>query len=110
MSRPIPVKMLMHNAVLLHKSSIDRDRNAAYTEHQLEHVRVFPVSRTLRTSTGETKADAVTLFIDRVNSVYTLPEELDIVRFGRKEFAVREVVPYYTQGDDTVHHWEVILE
>ena len=110
MSRPIPSRLLIHNAVLKHKTGIDRNRNAVYEESLLEHVRVEPTLAISRGNAGETKADTMTLFIDSVNSVYVLPSELDCVRWNGRDFTVRSIKPCYAKNGNTPHHWEVALE
>lgn len=109
MSKPIPLRLLVHNATLRHKTGQDRDRNTTYIESSLQHIRIEPTLRTVKGSTGETKADTMTMFIDRVNSTYVLPEELDVVIWDNRSFTVRSVQPCCAQ-EALPHHWEVTLE
>lgn len=118
--RAIPAKLLVHSCTLRKRTGLDRDRNPEYTETVLKRVRIGATFQTARGSTGETKADTLTLIVDAKNTRYetadgdeaaaVLPEELDAVEWQGRTFTVRSVTPCCTQGTDAPHHWEVTLE
>lgn len=117
--RAIPERLLVHSCTLKKPCGLDRDRNAAYTETVLQRVRIGATFQTARGSIGETKSDAMTLFIDAQNTRYetadgeesaaVLPEENDKVEWQGRSFTVRSVTPCYAQSE-APHHWEVTLE
>lgn len=119
MARPIAKKLLVHTCMLKKSAGLDRDRNPTFSETVLKRVRIGASFQTVRGTVGETKADAMTLVIDAVNSAcettsgeptaQVLPAENDVIVWDGKSFTVRSVTPCFAQSD-TPHHWEVTLE
>lgn len=117
--RAIPLKLLVHSCTLKRQTGLDRDRNPAYEETVLRRVRIGATFQTAHGSTGETKADTMTLIIDAKNTRYetadgeeaeaVIPAENDAVEWQGQSFTVRGVTPCYAQGENP-HHWEVQLE
>lgn len=117
--RAIPKRLLVHSCLLKRRTGLDRDRNPEHEETALKNVRIGAAFQTTHGSTGETKADTMTLIIDAENTRYetadgeeaeaVIPAENDAVEWQGRSFTVRGVTPCYAQGE-RAHHWEVQLE
>lgn len=115
--KPIKKQLLIHSVVLKIKTDEDRDRNAIYTEYNVDYVRVVPYLSVTKGDVGAVKADTMTLFIDSELSVFSdntnvitelfVPKEGDVIVFEEKEYTVKNITPCYTKAGGNVHHWEI---
>ena len=103
--------LLIHTCTYEAPATTDRDGNKTYgTAQQLTNVRLVPVLATAKSDVGETKDDRLTLYYQPgVSSPSITPEELARITWNSEVFTIRSVQPCYTQGGDTVHHYEAAL-
>jgi hypothetical protein len=103
--------LLIHSCSYSAPAEIDRDGEITYGEAvTLEHVRIVPVLATAKSDVGETKDDKLTLYYaPAISTPAIIPEELARVTWGGKAYTIRSVQPCYTQGGETIHHYEAAL-
>ena len=104
-------QLLIHSCTYEAPATIDRDGNKTYgTAQSLSYVRFVPVLAAAKSDIGETKDDRLTLYIaPGITSPDVVPEELAKVTWNSEAYTIRSVTPCYTQGGDTVHHYEAAL-
>lgn len=107
----IPQRLLVHSCSYAAPANYDRDGNPTMGEAvTLSSVRLEAVTADARDSTGESANDRLTLYYD---PSYSTPA-VNLVPLGRvtwngEEYTIRSVQPRYTQGSDSVHHYEAAL-
>lgn len=108
MSKPIPIKLLVHTVTVRRNLGIDEDRNVIWSEGEtVEHVRCEPVKAETLAGNGVQRDDKLTLFVDYAHSAF-IPEKGMQVEFMGTSYTVREATPYFADTAD-VHHWEAAL-
>jgi len=108
MSKPIPLKLLVHTVTVRRNMGIDEDRNVIWTEPEtVEHVRCEPVKAETLAGNGIQRDDKLTLFVDCTHSAF-IPEKGMQVEFMGTPYTVRQATPCFADAAD-VHHWEASL-
>ena len=107
----IPARLLIHSCTYAAPTEYDRDGNATLgTAVTLSQVRLEPVTAATRSTEGESANDRLTLFyVPVLSNPQIVPEPLARVTWNSETYTVRSVTPCYTQGTDTVHHYEAAL-
>ena len=108
--RPIPKKLLIHDAMLHRKTGADRWGKEALDEGvALSYVRLEPSSRIVRSKNGAEVQLAAILFYDCQNSRPSgiVFREDDIVLFNGQKHKVQTVEPLY--DGRKLHHYEMGL-
>lgn len=112
MSEPISLDVLVHSATLYAENGEDGYANPAWSSTAVNLSRVFvsTVRRTLLTSLGESRNDALTLIFDCTNSlpVGTTFKARDKIVYGTGTYYIREVSN--PSGDtSSPHHYRCAL-
>jgi len=108
MSRPIPLKLLVHTVTVRRNLGIDEDRNIIWSESEtVEHVRCEPVKAETLAGNGVQSDDKLTLFVDCIHSNF-VPEKGMQVEFLGTSYIVRQATPYFADTAN-VHHYEAAL-
>ncbi len=108
--RPIPKKLLIHNAILRTKESEDKWGNITpTTDIMLTHVRVEPFSRHVVTKDNRQINLSATLFYDFKNSRPQMPifQVGDRIIFDDKEYVIETIDKLYAMKK--LHHIEMGL-
>jgi hypothetical protein len=108
MSRPIPLKLLVHTVTVRRNLGIDEDRNVIWSAPEtVERVRCEPVKAEVLAGNGVQRDDKLTLFVDCTHSAF-IPEKGMQVEFLGTAYTVREATPYFSDTAN-VHHYEAAL-
>ena len=108
MSKPIPLKLLVHTVTVRRNLGIDEDRNVIWSEAEsVEHVRCEPVKAQVLAGNGVRRDDKLTLFVDCTHSTF-IPEKGMRIEFLGTAYTVREATPYFSDTAN-VHHYEAAL-
>ena len=108
MSKPIPLKLLVHTVTVRRNLGIDEDRNIIWSAPEtVEHVRCEPVKAEALAGNGVQSDDKLTLFVDCTHSTF-IPEKGMQIEFLGTVYTVREATPYFADTAD-VHHYEAAL-
>lgn len=107
--RPIPVRMLIHNATL---STVEKDENLKEYDRvkaSLVRVRFEPSSKIIAGANNTDIQCTAKLFVDAVNSwpQGVVINEGESVQWEGRRYIVQQVFPLYDERD--LHHWEVDL-
>lgn len=107
----ISKRLLIHTCTYSTPTTYDRDGNPTQSEAKtLLNVRLGAVLATAKSDIGETKDDKLTLYYaPGVSSPELVPVEGASVVWNGGSYTIRSVKPCYTQGADTVHHYEAAL-
>ena len=104
MSKPIPLKLLVHTVTVRRNLGIDEDRNVIWSEPEtVAPVRCEPVKAEVLAGNGVQRDDKLTLFVDCTHSAF-IPEKGMQVEFLGTAYTVREATPYFADTAD-VHHY-----
>lgn len=103
--------LLIHSCTYAAPSGYDRDGNETMGEAvTLSNVRFVPVLATAKSDIGETKDDRLTFYYaPNISSPAIVPAEKAVITWNNETYTIRSVTPCYTQGGDTVHHYEAAL-
>ena len=108
MSRPIPLKLLVHTVTVRRNLGIDEDRNVIWSAPEtVERVRCEPVKAEMLTGNGIQRDDKLTLFVDCTHSAF-IPEKGMQVEFLGTSYTVRQATPCFADTAN-VHHYEAAL-
>ncbi|WP_038080278.1 putative minor capsid protein [Treponema socranskii] len=108
MSKPIPLKLLVHTVTVRRNLGIDEDRNVIWSEPEtVAPVRCEPVKAEVLAGNGVQRDDKLTLFVDCTHSAF-VPEKGMQVEFLGTAYTVREATPYFADTAN-VHHYEAAL-
>ena len=108
MSKPIPLKLLVHTVTVRRNLGIDEDRNVIWSDPEtVAPVRCEPVKAEVLAGNGVQRDDKLTLFVDCTHSAF-VPEKGMQVEFLGTAYTVREATPYFADTAN-VHHYEAAL-
>ena len=108
MSKPIPLKLLVHTVTVRRNLGIDEDRNVIWSAPEtVAPVRCEPVKAETLAGNGVQRDDKLTLFVDCTHSAF-VPEKGMQVEFLGTAYTVREATPYFADTVN-VHHYEAAL-
>ena len=108
MSKPIPLKLLVHTVTVRRNLGIDEDRNVIWSEPEtVAPVRCEPVKAEVLAGNGVQRDDKLTLFVDCTHSAFA-PEKGMQIEFLGTAYTVREATPYFADTAN-VHHYEAAL-
>ena len=108
MSKPIPLKLLVHTVTVRRNLGIDEDRNVIWSEPEtVAPVRCEPVKAETLAGNGVQRDDKLTLFVDCTHSAF-VPEKGMQVEFLGTAYTVREATPYFADTVN-VHHYAAAL-
>ena len=103
--------LLIHNCTYTAPGTFDRDGNeTAGTVTELTAVRFDAILATQRATEGEAKNDRLTFFyFPGISGGNITPQENAKITWNGNAYTIREVIPRYTKGGDSVHHYEAAL-
>ena len=108
MSKPIPLKLLVHTVAVRRNLGIDDDRNVIWSAPEtVERVRCEPVKAEVLAGNGVQRDDKLTLFVDCTHSAF-VPEKGMQIEFLGTSYTVRQAAPYFADTAN-VHHYEAAL-
>lgn len=108
MSKPIPLKLLVHTVTVRRNLGIDEDRNVIWSAPEtVERVRCEPVKAEVLAGNGVQRDDKLTLFVDCTYSTF-IPEKGMQIEFFGTTYTVRQATPYFADTAN-VHHYEAAL-
>lgn len=108
MSKPIPLKLLVHTVTVRRNLGIDEDRNVIWSAPKaVAPVRCEPVKAETLAGNGVQSDDKLTLFVDCTYSNF-VPEKGMQIEFLGTSYTVREATPYFADTA-SVHHYEAAL-
>lgn len=118
---PIPKKLLIHKAELVTKYDPDKWGNSAESDSLLlENIRIEPISKIIKDSSGTEKQLSATLFYDCGHSspevCFALNGDdidgktvvIQQVIFGGRTFTVKTIEALYADSEN-IHHYEIGL-
>jgi len=110
MSRPIPKKLLIHNATHKYNPDTDSWGNATYEgENNLTRIRIEPTTKRVISKDNTEVQLTSTLFYDCVNSkpqnvTFAIEDE---ILFNGTKYKVQSIEPLY--DENSLHHYEIGL-
>ena len=108
MSKPIPLKLLVHTVAVRRNLGIDDDRNVIWSAPEtVERVRCEPVKAEVLAGNGVQRDDKLTLFVDCTHSAF-VPEKGMQIEFLGTSYTVRQATPCFADTAN-VHHYEAAL-
>ena len=108
MSKPIPLKLLVHTVTVRRNLGSDEDRNVIWSAPEtVTPVRCEPVKAEVLAGNGVQRDDKLTLFVDCTHSDF-IPEKGMQVEFLGTSYIVRQATPYFADTAN-VHHYEAAL-